>query len=50
LRGTLKKVFNKAAGEAKPEAYPLGYLEDFAEPRTQVKTFFSVPARSYSAY
>jgi hypothetical protein len=27
---------NKAAGELQPEAYPLGYVEDCFEPRTQV--------------
>jgi hypothetical protein len=48
--GTLKNVFNKARGEAKPETYPVRYVEDFGEPRTQLKTFFSVPAKSYSAY
>jgi hypothetical protein len=38
----LKKVSNKAAGETKPQAYPLGYVEDFGEPRTQLGTFFSI--------
>jgi len=31
----LKKAANEAAGERKPEAYPLGYVEDFVEPRTK---------------
>ena len=31
----------KAAGESKPEAYPLGYVEDFDEPRTTLRSFFS---------
>ena len=30
----LKKPSSKAAGESKPEAYPLGYVEDFDEPST----------------
>jgi hypothetical protein len=34
-------VSNEAAGKAKPEAYPLGYVEDFDEPRTKLETFFS---------
>jgi hypothetical protein len=33
---------NKAAGESKPEAYPLGYVEDFDEPRTKLGGFFSI--------
>ena len=32
----LKKAANEAAGERKPEAYPLGYVEDFVEPRTKI--------------
>ena len=27
--------------ESKPEAYPLGYVEDFDEPRTKLAGFFS---------
>jgi hypothetical protein len=38
----LKTVSSKAAGEEKPEAYPLGYVEDFSEPRTQLETVFSI--------
>ena len=37
----LKKPASKAAGESKPEAYPLGYVEDFEEPRTKLAGFFS---------
>jgi hypothetical protein len=37
----LKKPVNKAAGEKIPEAYPLGYVEDFFEPRTKLAGFFS---------
>jgi hypothetical protein len=38
----LKKAVSKAAGESKPEAYPLGYFEDFDEPRTKLADFFSI--------
>ncbi len=38
----LKKAANEAAGENKPEAYPLGYVEDFFEPRTKLEVFFSL--------
>jgi len=37
----LKKAASEAAGERKPEAYPLGYVEDFVEPRTKMGAFFS---------
>ncbi len=37
----LKKAANEAAGERKPEAYPLGYVEDFVELRTKFGAFFS---------
>ena len=33
---------NKAAGKSKPEAYPLGYVEDFDEPRTKLEVGFSI--------
>jgi hypothetical protein len=32
----------KAAGESKPEAYPLGYVEDFDEPRTKLEAVFNI--------
>ena len=38
----LKKAANEAAGETKPEAYPLGYVEDFDEPRTPLADFLSI--------
>ncbi len=38
----LKKAVSKAAGESKPEAYPLGYVEDFDEPRTKLAGFFGI--------
>ena len=34
-------MVSKAAGESKPEAYPLGYVEDFDESRTKLVGFFS---------
>jgi len=37
----LKKFSNKAAGESKPEAYLLRYVEDFDEPRTMLENFLS---------
>src|SRR5687768_16509174 len=40
--GCSKMVSNKAAGEKQPEAYPLGYVEDCSEPRTQLGPFFSI--------
>ena len=38
----LKWPPNKAAGEKEPEAYPLGYVEDFPEPRTKLEAIFSI--------
>jgi len=40
--GCSKRPFSKAAGESKPETYPLGYVEDFDEPRTTLADFFSI--------
>ena len=40
--GCSKRPSSKAAGESKPEAYPLGYVEDFDEPRTKLADFFSI--------
>jgi hypothetical protein len=39
----LKMVASEAAGEENPEAYPLGYVEEFFEPRTKLEVIFSVP-------
>jgi hypothetical protein len=33
---------SKAAAEEKPEAYPLGYVEDFSEARTLLAAIFSI--------
>ena len=37
----LKRAVNEATGEKTPEAYPLGYVEDFFEPRTKLGARFS---------
>jgi hypothetical protein len=42
IAGCSKRLSSKAAGESKPEAYPLGYVEDFDEPRTPLAAFFSI--------
>jgi len=47
--GCSKRPFSKAAGESKPEAYPLGYVEDFDEPRTTLADFFSILLETVSA-
>jgi hypothetical protein len=39
--GCSESPASKAAGESKPEAYPLGYVEDFDEPRTPVADFIN---------
>jgi hypothetical protein len=39
-----KRPSSKVAGESKPESYPLGYVEDFEEPRTTLAGFFSILA------
>jgi hypothetical protein len=41
--GCSKWFLSKAAGERKPEAYPMGYVEDFVESRTKLKAIFSIP-------
>ena len=41
-RAKTRLVPSKAAGESKPEAYPLGYVEDFDESRTTLTDFFSI--------
>ena len=40
--GCSKSPSSKAAGELKPEAYPLGYVEDFDEPRTKLAEFWGI--------
>jgi hypothetical protein len=41
----LKMIASEAAGEKNPEAYPLGYIEEFFKPRTKLETIFSIPIR-----
>jgi hypothetical protein len=33
---------SKAVGEEKPQAYPLGYVEDLFDPRTKLGASFSI--------
>jgi len=40
--GCSKRPASEAAGELKPEAYSLGYVEDFDESRTKLAGFFSI--------
>ena len=40
--GCSKSPSSKAAGDSKPEAYPLGYVEDFDEPRTKLADFWGI--------
>jgi hypothetical protein len=35
-------VASKAAAESKPEAYPLGYVEDFDDARTPLAACFNI--------
>ena len=37
----LKQLAGKAAGETQPEAYPLGYVEDYFDLRTPLEGCFS---------
>jgi hypothetical protein len=39
--GCSKRSSGEAADESKPEAYPLGYVEDFDESRTKLADVFS---------
>ena len=39
----LKQFVQQGRSESKPEAYPLGYVEDFDEPRTKLADCFSIP-------
>jgi len=47
--GCSKRLSSKAAGESNPEAYPLGYVEDFDELRTTLADFFSILLETVSA-
>jgi hypothetical protein len=46
--GCSKWPSGKAAGEEKPEAYPLGYVEDFDLPRTKPEVIFSILLHAYA--
>jgi hypothetical protein len=37
-----KRASSKAAGEKRPETYPLGYVEDLLEPRTKLGARFNI--------
>jgi hypothetical protein len=39
--GCSERLSSKAAGESKPQAYPLGYVEDFDELRTPLAAFIN---------
>ncbi len=36
-------VAGEATDEKNPEAHPLGYVEEFFEPRTKLEAIFSIP-------
>ena len=38
----VKMASSKAQGEKEPEANPLGYVEDFFEPRTKLEVVFTI--------
>jgi hypothetical protein len=40
--GCSKRSSSEAAREKKPETYPLGYVEDFFEPRTKLAAFVNI--------
>jgi|CXWL01.1.fsa_nt_gi hypothetical protein len=42
LADAQKGLPTRPQAQAKPEAYPLGYVEDFDEPRTTLEAFFSI--------
>ena len=46
----IKKASNQATGKSKPEAYPLGYVEDFDEPRTTLEGVFIIRLPDSVAY
>ena len=41
--GCSKRSSSKAAGEEKPQAYPLGYVEDFSDPENAAGGLFQHP-------
>ena len=42
----LKKTVQQGRSERRPEAYPLGYVEDLSDARTMLTGFFSIRLRS----
>ena len=38
----LKKAVQQGRSERRPEAYPLGYVEDLSDARTPLADFFSI--------
>ena len=42
--GCLKWPSSEAPGEGSPGAYPLGYVEDAAQPRTKLAAIFNILA------
>jgi hypothetical protein len=38
----LKKAVQQGRSERRPEAYPLGYVEDLSDARTMLTGFFSI--------
>jgi hypothetical protein len=40
-RRLLKKAVQQGRSECRPEAYPLGYVEDLNDARTKLADFFS---------
>ena len=47
-RAKTRLIPGKAAGDSNPEAYPLGYVEDFDEPRTKLGAIFSSAYRTFT--
>ena len=48
-RRMLKMAVQQGRSERRPEAYPLGYVEDLSDARTPLADFFSILPR-YSAH
>ena len=38
----VQKGLPAVAGKENPEAYPLGYVEEFSDPRTPLDAFFNI--------
>ena len=47
IQRLFKMVADEAAGKTKPQAYPLGYVEDFVATRTKSATRFNSRYSSY---